>query len=126
MTEGRQHQEPIVKATCHLLELLTHQEVAVGNRLSRLNPPPPIVPQTWMQPWHPAPTKPPSPLAPWVLTAGDISPYDDFKPKILKEVDDFSGDSNNISHFFLKCELHFNLFNRHFQYHPHKVIFCVS
>ncbi len=68
----------------------------------------------------------PAPPAPWVLTTGDIAPYDDFKPKILKEVDDFNGDSNNISCFFLKCELHFNLFNHTFGYHSHKVIFCVS
>ncbi len=44
----------------------------------------------------------------------------------MKEVDDFKGDSNDISRFFLKCELHFELFNRHFRYPPHKVIFCVS
>ncbi len=44
----------------------------------------------------------------------------------MKEVDDFKGDSNKISQFFLKCELHFELFNRHFCYPPHKVIFCVS
>ncbi len=67
-----------------------------------------------------------TPPAPWVLTTGNVAPYDDFKPKILKEVNDFNGESNNISHFFLKCELHFDLFNCHFRYHPHKVIFCVS
>ncbi len=53
-------------------------------------------------------------------------PYDEFKPKILKEVNDFRGDSNDISRFFQKCELHFSLFNCHFYYPPHKVIFCVS
>ncbi len=89
-------------------------------------PPPPIAPQTWTLPRHSALIEPPSLPAPWVLNTGDVSPYDDFKPKILKEVDDFSGDSNDISCFFLKCELHFDLFNRHFWYHPHKVIFCVS
>ncbi len=91
-----------------------------------LQPLPPNPPQTWTLPRYPAPTKPPSPPAPWVLTTGDISPYDNFKPKILKEVNDFSRDSNDISHFFLKCKLHFDLFNRHFRYHPHKVIFCIS
>ena len=44
----------------------------------------------------------------------------------MKEVDDFKGDSNDITRFFLKCELHFELFNRHFYYPPHKVIFCIS
>ncbi len=44
----------------------------------------------------------------------------------MKEVDDFHGDSNDISRFFLKCELHFDLYNRHYRYPPHKVIFCVS
>ncbi len=44
----------------------------------------------------------------------------------MKEVGDFNRDSNVISCFFLKCELHFDLFNQHFRHHPHKVIFCVS
>ncbi len=44
----------------------------------------------------------------------------------MKEVDDFLGVSTDITQFFQKCELHFELFNRHFRYSPHKVIFCVS
>ncbi len=44
----------------------------------------------------------------------------------MKEVDDFHRDSNDISRFFQKCELHFDLHNRHHRYPPHKVIFCVS
>ncbi len=89
-------------------------------------PQPPAAPQRWALPHHPAPPKAPTPPAPWVLTAGNVAPYDEFKPKILKEVDDFNGDSNDITRFFQKCELHFGLFNRHFFYPPHKVIFCVS
>ncbi len=97
-----------------------------GGRQPTQPPQSPIVPQKWTLPWYPALPKPPDPPAPWVLTTGDVAPYNDFKPKILKEVDDFSRDSNDISCFFLKCELHFDLFNQHFRYHPHKVIFCVS
>ncbi len=89
-------------------------------------PQPPAAPQRWALPHHPAPPKAPTPPAPWVLTAGNVAPYDEFKPKILKEVDDFHGDSNDISHFFQKCELHFGVFNREFFYPSHKVIFCVS
>ncbi len=89
-------------------------------------PQPPAAPQRWALPHHPAPPKAPTPPAPWVLTAGHVAPYDEFKPKILKEVDDFHGDSNDISRFFLKCELHFSVFNRHYFYHPHKVVFCIS
>ncbi len=89
-------------------------------------PQPPAAPQQWALPHHPAPPKAPTPPAPWVLTTGNVAPYDEFKPKILKEVDDFHGDSNDISRFFQKCELHFSLFNRHFFYPPHKVIFCIS
>ncbi len=72
---------------------------------------PPVVPQRWALPQHPALLKPHDPPAPWVLTAGDVTPYNDFKPKILKEVDNFNRDSNDISRFFIKCELHFNLFH---------------
>ncbi len=87
------------------------------------NPPTPI---RWVLPCHPPPPKASTLQFPGYITTGNVAPYDDFKPKILKEVDDFKGDSNNISQFFLKCELHFKLFNRHFRYPPHKVIFCVS
>ncbi len=87
---------------------------------------PPVPPQLWALLHHPAPPKAPTPPAPWVLTDGQVAPYDEFKPKILKEVNDFHGDSNNISCFFQKCELHFELFNQHFQYPAHKVIFCIS
>ncbi len=69
-------------------------------------PQPPAPPQRWVLLRHPAPPK-----APWVLTNGHVAPYDNFKPKILKEVDDFKGDSTDISRFFLKCELHFKVFN---------------
>ncbi len=100
------------------------KEVEAGNPLSHHNLPPHLSDGTL--PRHPAPPKAPTPPAPWVLTAGNVAPYDEFKPKILKEVDDFNGDSNDITRFFQKCELHFGLFNRHFFYPPHKVIFCVS
>ncbi len=89
-------------------------------------PQPPAAPQRWTLLRYPAPPKAPTPPAPWQLAVGNVAPYDEFKPKILKEVDDFHGDSNDISRFFLKCELHFDLYNRHYRYPPHKVIFCVS
>ncbi len=52
---------------------------------------PPAPPKRWALPHHPAPPKAPTPPALWVLTTGNVAPYDDFKPKILKEVDDFKG-----------------------------------
>ncbi len=33
----------------------------------------------------------PDPPVPWQLVDGAVAPYDEFKPKILKEVDDFKG-----------------------------------
>ncbi len=57
---------------------------------------------------------------------GNATPYDDLKPQILKEVDDFKGESTDISHFFSQCKMHFSLFNWHFCHSPHKVIFCMS
>ncbi len=60
-------------------------------------PQPPAPPQRWALLCHPAPPKAPTPPAPWVLTDGHVAPYDNFKPKILKEVDDFKGDSTDIS-----------------------------
>ncbi len=58
---------------------------------------PPAPPVRWVLPYHLALPKAPTPPVPWVLTDGNVAPYDNFKPKILKEVDDFKGDSNNIS-----------------------------
>ncbi len=55
---------------------------------------------------------------------GNTAPYDEPKPKILKEVNDFKGESTNISCFFLQCKMHIFLFNQHFCYSPHKVIFA--
>ncbi len=84
-----------------------------GGPPAQLPPAPPI---RWVLPQHPAPPKAPTPPVPWVLTDRNVAPYDNFKPKILKEVDDFKGDSSDISRFFLKYKLHFKLFNRHFHY----------
>ncbi len=85
-----------------------------GSRPPTQPPQLPTPPVGWVLPHHLAPPKAPTPPVPWVLTTGNITPYDDFKPKILKEVDNFKGDSNDITRFFLKCELHFELFNQHF------------
>ncbi|KAK0229902.1 hypothetical protein EDD85DRAFT_849973 [Armillaria nabsnona] len=79
-----------------------------------------------MLPLHPAPPPLPDPPVPWQLVDGAVTPYDDFKPKIVKEVNDFTGDPTDITRFFLKCELHFEVFNRHFRHPPHKVLFCVD
>ncbi len=91
-------------------------------------PPPqqPAPPPRYALPRYPAPPQMPDPPVPWQLVDGAVAPYDEFKPRILKEVDDFKGDSDDISRFFLKCELHFDVFNRHYRHPPHKVIFCVS
>ncbi len=89
-------------------------------------PQPPAPPPRYVLPRYPAPPQMPDPPVPWQLVDGAVAPYDEFKPKILKEVDDFKGDSDDITRFFLKCELHFDLFNRHYRHPPHKVIFCVS
>ncbi len=81
-------------------------------------PQPPALPPRYVLPRYPAPPQMPDPPVPWKLVDGAIAPYDEFKPKILKEVDDFKGDSDDITQFFLKCELHFDVFNRHYRHPP--------
>ncbi len=76
---------------------------------------PPAIPSRWTLPRLPAPPKPPTPPAQWVLMQGNAAPYDNLKPKILKEVNDFKGESTDISCFFSQCEMHFSLFNQHFR-----------
>ncbi len=68
-----------------------------GGRQPAQPPQPPAPPQRWALLRHPAPPKAPTPPAPWVLTDRHVTPYDDFKPKILKEVNDFKGDSTDIT-----------------------------
>ncbi len=126
MSEDMDHLGHIQAATDHLQARAPQEEVEVeaGNLLSHHNLLPHLSNGHYRTTQHLQ--RHPRPPAPWVLTAGNVAPYDKFKPKILKEVDDFHGDSNDISRFFQKCELHFSLFNRHFFYPPHKVIFCIS
>ncbi len=45
---------------------------------------------------------------------------------MVKEPENFSGDSNDIAWFFSQCDMYFSVFNQYFRHHPHKVIFCVS
>ncbi|KAK0470794.1 hypothetical protein IW261DRAFT_1572640 [Armillaria novae-zelandiae] len=85
-------------------------------------------------PWGPVvnlPTFPPQPgppvlPEPWEIGLGAQTPYHDFKPKIVREPAPFEGNSNDIMRFFNQCEMYFEAHDRHFQHHPHKVVFCVS
>ncbi len=45
---------------------------------------------------------------------------------MVKVPDNFNGDSNDIARFFSQCNMYFSVFNQHFCYHLHKVIFCAS
>ncbi len=72
---------------------------------------PPALPPRYVLPCYPTPPPLPDPPVPWQLVNGAVAPYDEFKPKILKEVNNFKGDSDDITRFFLKCELHFDVFN---------------
>ncbi len=85
-----------------------------GGQLSQPPQPPPVVPQLWALPRYPPLPMAPNPPDPWVLTAGSIALFDDFKSKILKDVDPFKGESTDISCFFLQCKMHFDLWNTHY------------
>ncbi len=88
--------------------------------------PPPLGPPRWAPPRYPPPPGPPDPPAPWVLDAANLGPWASLKPEMVKVPDDFHGDSNDIARFFSQCDMYFSIFNQHFYYHPHKVIFCAS
>ncbi len=89
-------------------------------------PLPPAGPPRWAPPRYPPPPGPPDPPAPWVLDAANLGPWASLKPEMVKVPDDFNGDSNDIARFFSQCDMYFSIFNQHFYYHPHKVIFCAS
>ncbi len=113
--EETHHQERTEVATNHL-QVQANQEEVEGSLLSHHNLPPHLCDGRYRAIQH-------LQRHPLLLYLGNSSPgtslpYNEFKPKILKEVDDFHGDSNDISQFFLKCELHFDLYNRHYRYPP--------
>ncbi len=56
----------------------------------------------------------------------NLGPWATLKPEMVKVPDNFNGDSNDIARFFSQCDMYFLIFNQHFYYHPHKVIFCAS
>ncbi|PBK82712.1 hypothetical protein ARMGADRAFT_1090035 [Armillaria gallica] len=63
-------------------------------------PAPPVAPGRWVLPRYPSPPKPPDPLAPWVLATDDQGPWAVLKPNIVKEPENFNGNSNDIAQFF--------------------------
>ncbi len=93
---------------------------------SGLPPSPPVIPQRWAPLRYPLPPGLPDPPAPWVLATDNLGPWALLKPEIVKVPDNFNGDSNDIAQFFSQCDMYFSVFNQHFRYHPHKVIFCAS
>ncbi len=86
----------------------------------------PVVPLRWAPPRYLSPPKLPDPPTPWVLAADDQGPWAALKPNMVKEPENFNGDSNDIARFFSQCDMYFSVFNQYFQHHPHKVIFCAS
>ncbi|PBK90271.1 hypothetical protein ARMGADRAFT_1083133 [Armillaria gallica] len=90
-------------------------------------PPGPLQgPRRWGPPRYPPPPGPPDPPAPWNLDPNNQGPWANLKPNMVKEPDNFNGDSNDIARFFSQCDMYFSVFNQYFRYHPHKVIFAAS
>ncbi|PBK90593.1 hypothetical protein ARMGADRAFT_1082851 [Armillaria gallica] len=90
-------------------------------------PPGPLQgPRWWGPPCYPPPPGPPDPPAPWNLDPNNQGLWANLKPNMVKELDNFNGDSNDIARFFSQCDMYFSVFNQYFRYHPHKVIFAAS
>ncbi|PBK91055.1 hypothetical protein ARMGADRAFT_1082284 [Armillaria gallica] len=90
-------------------------------------PPGPLPgPRRWAPPRYPPPPPPPDPPAPWNLDPNNQGLWANLKPNMVKEPDNFNGDSNDIARFFSQCDMYFSIFNQYFRYHPHKVIFAAS
>ncbi len=75
---------------------------------------PPVVPMRWAPPHHPSLPKPPDPPDPWILIRDEPGPWGMLKPNLVKEPDNFNGDSNDISRFFSQCDMYFSVFNQYF------------
>ncbi|PBK86726.1 hypothetical protein ARMGADRAFT_1086231 [Armillaria gallica] len=90
-----------------------------------LPPPPPPGPLQGPR-WWALPPPPPDPPAPWNLVPDNQGPWAALKPNMVKEPENFNGDSNDIARFFSQCDMYFSVFNQYFRYHPHKVIFAAS
>lgn len=85
-----------------------------------------ILPPRWVPPRYPSPPKPPDLPNPWILDENNQGLWSALKPVIVKEPDNFNGDSSDITWFFSQCDMYFAIFNQYFCHHPHKVIFCAS
>ncbi len=64
-------------------------------------PVPPVISQKWAPPQYPPPPPPPDPLAPWVLDEHNQGPWAALKPSMVKEPENFNGNSNDIARFLL-------------------------
>ncbi len=96
-SEDRHHQEHTLPGTYHSPEVAGVPElVEVGGPPTQpLQPPAP--PQDMRSHAILSHHKCQDPPVPWQLVDGAVAPYDEFKPKILKEVDDFKGNSDDIT-----------------------------
>ncbi len=135
MSHQYRRDEPRYPSTLYRVMLIpvgTDHQACRGHRDFSPPPPPtgppvpPIAPMRWAPPCHPSPLKPPDPPDPWILTRDEPGPWGALKPNMVKEPDNFNGNSNDIAQFFSQCDMYFSVFNQYFQQHPHKVIFCTS
>ncbi len=122
---------PGMQGQPRLFAVATDQEPGTSNEPPKPQPPsgpPPLptVPMRWAPPRYPSHPKLPSPPDPWVLTRDEPGPWGALKPNMVREPDNFNGDSSDITRFFSQCDMYFSVFNQYFRHHPHKVIFCVS
>ncbi len=78
-----------MKAAIGHLQVQVDKEEVEGSLLNHHNLPPHLSDGRYRAIQHLR--KHPTPPLPWQLAVGNVAPYDEFKPKILKEVDDFHG-----------------------------------
>ncbi|SJL13538.1 uncharacterized protein ARMOST_16982 [Armillaria ostoyae] len=69
---------------------------------------------------------PPDPLNPWLVDPAGTNPWNELKPKIVREPAPFKGESVDIQRFFNQCEIYFELHQHWLTSSPHRVVFCTS
>ncbi|PBK58683.1 hypothetical protein ARMSODRAFT_1028052 [Armillaria solidipes] len=88
--------------------------------------PDPADPNLRSLPRGPGPPMPPEPPVAWAIAASQDNPWNELKPKIVREPAPFKGESADIGRFFNHCEMYFELHQHWLTSSPHRVVFCAS
>ncbi|SJL13537.1 uncharacterized protein ARMOST_16981 [Armillaria ostoyae] len=91
-----------------------------------VSPPKADDPKLRSVPRGPGAPMPPDLPNPWDIGTTQTNPWNELKPKIVREPAPFKGESVDVRRFFNQCEMYFKLHQHWLTSSPHRVVFCAS